>query len=69
MLLIATKYVYSVNFFSVAHPKMKILPHFCLELPVQEAFLPGPECVAVEIDWQLLSPVTALLSKPGKVTV
>ena len=44
----------------VDHPKMKILPHLCLELPVQEAYLPRPECAAMEIDWQLLSPVTLL---------
>ena len=37
---------------------MKILPYLCLELPVQEVYLPRPECAAVEIDWQLLSPVS-----------
>ena len=59
MLLISTEHVYSVNVLSLAHPKMKILPHLCLELPVQKVYLPRPECAAVEIDWQLLSPVTA----------
>ena len=53
---------------------MKILPHLCLELPVQEAYLPRPECTAVEIDWQLLIPVTTVplylyvASLPAEVT-
>ena len=42
----------------VGHSEMKMVPHLCLKLPVKEAYLPRPECGAVEIDWQLFSPVT-----------
>ena len=45
------------------HPKIKILPHLFLELAVQEVYLPRSECVAFEIDWQLLSPVTTQVHK------
>ena len=46
----------------MTHPKMKIVPPLCLELPGTEAYMPRPEGGAVEIDWQLLSPVTPLIS-------
>ena len=45
-------------FLYVGHSHETILPCLCLELPVKEAYLPRPEWGAVEIDWQLLSPVT-----------
>ena len=45
---------------------MKTVPPLCLELPGKEVHMPRPDGGAVEIDWQLLSPVTTGL-KPGLV--
>ena len=42
----------------VGHSFLTILLHLCLDFPVQEAYLPRPECGAVDLDGQLLSPVT-----------
>ena len=58
VLVMCTEHVYSVNFLCVDHPKMKIVPSLCLELPGKEACMPRPEGGTFEIDWQLLSPVT-----------
>ena len=54
----STSHVYSANILSRPHPKIKIVPPLCLVLPGKEAYMPSPEGGAVEIDWQLLSPVT-----------
>ena len=42
----------------MAQPKMKIMLPLCLEWPDKEVYMPRPDGGAVEIDWQLLSPVT-----------
>ena len=55
----STAHVYSANILSGPCPKMKIVPPLYLELPGKEAYMPRPEGGAVEIHWQLLSPVTA----------
>ena len=39
-------------------PKKIKMPHLCLDLMGKEACMPRPECAAVEIDWQLLIPIT-----------
>ena len=57
VLVMSTAYVYSANILSWPCPKMKIVPPLCLELPGKEAYMPRPDGSAVEIDWQLLSPV------------
>ena len=54
----STVHVYSLNILCVDCPKMEIMPSLCLELPGKEAYMPRPEGGTVEIDWQLLSPVT-----------
>ena len=59
VLVMCSAHVCTVNFLYIEHPEMEIVPHLCLELPVKEAYLPRPEGGTVEIDWQLLSPVTA----------
>ena len=57
----STAHVYSVNILYMAHPKIKVMPPLCLVLPDKEAYMPRPDGGTVEIDWQLLSPVTAFL--------
>ena len=42
---------------------MKIVNPLCLELPGKETYMSRPEGGAVEIDWQLLSPVTTDLKR------
>ena len=58
MLLISAEHVHSANILSVTCPKKIKMPHLCLDLMGKEACMLRPECAAVEIDWQLLSPVT-----------
>ena len=60
VLVMSTAHVYSVNILYVPHPKMKIMPPLCLEWADKEAYMPRPDGGTVEIDWQLLSPVTLL---------
>ena len=58
MLHISTAQIHSANILSVTCPKKIKMPHLCLDLMGKEACMPRPECAAVEIDWQLLIPVT-----------
>ena len=61
VLVMSTAHVYSANILYMDHPEMKIVPPLCLELPGKEAHMPWPDGGTVEIDWQLLSPVTPQL--------
>ena len=58
VLVISTAHVYSANILSGPCPKMKKIPHLCLDLIGKEAYLPRTAGGTVEIDWQLLSAVT-----------
>ena len=69
VLVMCSVHVYSVNFLYMEHPEMEIVRHLCLELPVKEAYLPRPAGGAVEIDWQLLSPVTMVWVDHGLIMV
>ena len=46
----------------VGHSNFTLLPNFCLNFPVKEAFFPRPKCGPVDLDCQLFSPVTAYYS-------
>ena len=58
VLVMCTAHVYSANILPGPCPKVEIVPHVCLELPGKEAYMPRSARGVVEIDWQLLSPVT-----------
>ena len=55
--------VHLSNILSVTCPQLIKMPHLCLHLMGKEACMARPAGGAVQIDWQLLSPVTAAVEK------